>query len=457
MPQPAVISSCTGGPGPALSIEMRRALPFVICAACHGTEATPDAMPTPPTANLAREVIDTKLAFDLAAMTATATITFDVSTTPGASLEITGLGIDGVTMAGAALPYMAGPVGTKQMDLGLPASDQQLAVDVAYHWMDHESFEGISMNGYTLDWPYYCSNVFPCHSEPEDGTTFSLTLANVPDGKTAVFPATIPALAPAYQLAWSIDDYTQLDLGTTPAGTLISVWYRTNIAGEDAKAETGTTHLAAAFDWFEQTLGPYRFGPHYGSVSVNWPPGAIGGMEHHPFSHIASSGIQSEETNVHESAHGWFGDGIRIKCWEDFVLSEGTVCYLAARALDVVAPSVGADVWSDYMYQLQVIGGAEPVWPQSCGVVDIEKDGLFTNAPYMRGAFFYKGIADKVGAELLDQALGTFYKAHAGGDATMQDMLDTIQTVTGYDPTACAQIWLLDLSQPTSPTPAPCP
>jgi aminopeptidase N len=323
--------------------------------------------------------------------------------------------------------------------------------------MDHEGFTGVSMNGYTLTWPYYCSNVFPCHSAPADGTTFSLALANVPDGKTAVYPATIPAAAPAYQAAWSIDDYTQLDLGTTQAGTLISVWYRTQAAGEDAMAAAGTAHLEAAFDWFEQTLGPYRYGDHYGSVSVDWPPGAFGGMEHHPFSHIASTAIASEETNVHESAHGWFGDGIRIQCWEDFVLSEGTVSYLAARALDVVAPRGGAQVWSDYMYELEDVPGADPVWPQSCGQVDIIKDNLFTDAPYMRGAFFYKGIADKIGADLLDRALAAFYSAHAGGSATMQDMLDTIQSVTGYDPTACAQIWLLDLTEPMSPTPAPCP
>ena len=37
------------------------------------------------------------------------------------------------------------------------------------------------------------------------------------------------------------------------------------------------------------------------------------------------------------------------------------------------------------------------------------------------------------------------------------DMLDTIKTVTGYDPTACAQTWLLDLTQQASPTPAACP
>ena len=121
---------------------------------------------------------------DLAAMTTVATITFGASTDVGASLEIEGLTIDSVTSNGA--PILSASADTKQLDLGLPASDQQLAVVISYHWKDHEGFTGISSGGWTLDWPYYCGNVFPCHSQPSDGTTFSLDLQNVPDGKMAV-------------------------------------------------------------------------------------------------------------------------------------------------------------------------------------------------------------------------------------------------------------------------------
>jgi aminopeptidase N len=38
-----------------------------------------------------------------------------------------------------------------------------------------------------------------------------------------------------------------------------------------------------------------------------------------------------EVDQVHEAAHGWFGDGVRLRCWEDFVLSEGTASHLDAR------------------------------------------------------------------------------------------------------------------------------
>ncbi len=430
-----------------------RACLLVILAACGSSGSTPmpDAGPTPPTANPAREVIDTKLAFDVTAKTATASITLGGSDQPGATLEVGDLMIDSVQVAGTDLPYM---VAMSKMDLGLPAGTDPVTVDIAYHWSFHEGFTGASASGYTLIWPYYCGNLFPCHSEPADGTTFSLSLTGVPAGKVAVYPTTIPSQAPSYQIAWSMDSYTELPVGTTTAGTQISMWYR---PGEMTAAMNGSAHLVAAFDWMEKTLGPYRFGPKYSSVSVAWPQGAFGGMEHHPMSHIASAAIGDEETNVHEAAHGWFGDGIRIACWEDFVLSEGTVSYLAARALDVVAPTVGAQVWQSYTNQLQQqISAQDPVWPMSCGVVDVIQDNLFTDAPYMRGAFFYKAVADKLGDPAkLDAALHTYFMAHQGATGHMSEMLDTIKQVTGYDATACAQTWL---EQKTSvPTPGPCP
>jgi aminopeptidase N len=423
-------------------------LAFALVAACGGDGAPPDAGPVTPTANADREVIDTGLAFDVTAMTGVATITLGASTNPGASLEVGDLTIDSVQWSGAELPFAAA---AKRLDLGLPQLDVPTTVTINYHWITHPGFQGASSLGYTLVWPYYCGNLFPCHSQPADGTTFTLDVTGVPAGKLAIFPPAIANDAPSYQIAWAIDAYTQLDLGTTTAGTQVSVWHR---AGEEVAAGKGTAHLVAAFDWLEQTLGPYRFGDHVGTVSVAWPRGAFGGMEHHPRWHVGASALASEETNIHESAHGWFGDGIRIACWEDFVLSEGTVSYLAARALDVVAPTVGAQTWASYATDLASIPGTDPVWPQSCGTIDVIKDNLFTNAPYMRGAFFYKAVADKIGARKVDDALAAFYQAHAGGAATMHDMLDTIQAVTGYDATACAQTWLLGT---TTPTPGPCP
>jgi aminopeptidase N len=436
--------------------RLMRPLMWIVVAAlagCGGDDEpgrSPDAAVEPivPTANLTREVVDTKLSIDVTQLHGSATIKLAASAQPGASLEVGDLTILDVQRAGGGnVPYA---VTGKQLDLGVPA-DTDVEITIAYQYKLHEKFDGASTKGFTFLWPYYCGNLFPCHSQPSDGATFTLDIAGVPAGKTAVFAPAIAQEAPSYQVAWAIGEYTQLDLGTTTAGTKLSVWHLPN---EAQTATNGTQNLVAAFDWLEKTIGPYRFGSHAGTVSVPWGAGAYGGMEHHPRWHVGTSSLASQETNIHEAAHGWFGDGIRITCWEDFVLSEGTTTYLAARALDVVAPTVGAQTWTSYETELGGIPGADPVWPPSCGSIDILDDNLFTNAPYIRGAFFYRGVALKVGAAKLDEALAAFYAAHAGRSATMTDMLDTIKAVTGYDATTCAQSWLRSTVRPS---PGPCP
>lgn len=409
--------------------------------------------PTPPTANRQREVVDTRLSFDLGALTATAVITLGPSDQPGASLEIGDLVIEQVAVAGRALPFA---VNASVLTLALPASEKPTTVEIAYRWRTHEwtsqdGFTGASSDGYTNIWPYHCGNLFPCHSDPSDGTTFSLTLYGVPPGKTAVYPASLSTEAPAYQIAWSIDAYTELPLGTTSAGTRVSAWHRPY---EAERVVAGTQHLVAAFDWLERALGPYRFGDRVGPVAVNWPSKTHGGMEHHPHWHVDETAMSHPLVHVHEAAHGWFGDAIRLGCWEDFVLSEGTATYLAARALSVVAPPLGARAWRSYAKQLARMDGKLAVWPETCGTVDVLRDNLFTGAPYIRGAFFYKAVADRVGAERVDQALSQFYRDHAGRAAHMSDMLATLHAVTGYDPRPCAAMWLRNAH---IPQPGPCP
>ena len=51
---------------------MRPRLLLALVVACGGDDGTPD--PVAPTANLAREIIDTQLAYDISTMSATATV-----------------------------------------------------------------------------------------------------------------------------------------------------------------------------------------------------------------------------------------------------------------------------------------------------------------------------------------------------------------------------------------------
>jgi aminopeptidase N len=413
-------------------------------AACGTRGPAPDppatSAPLAPTPNAAREIASTALALDVAALAGTAAITFAGSPAPGATLEIGDLAIERVTMGGAELAHAAAD-GT--LALALPPGDAPATVEIRYRWR-HHPFQGSDPLGFTYVWPSFCANLFPCHAAPSDGTTFTLALAGVPAGKTAVFPASIPVEAPAYQLAWAIDDYVELALGATTAGTRLSMWHH---PGDEVRARQGGVHLVAAFDWLERTIGPYRFGPKAGGVAVRW--GARGGgIEHHPYWHVAAGALAEAALHVHEAAHGWFGGGVRLRCWEDLVLSEGTATYLTARVLDALAPATGARMWAGHEQGLATLDGATPVWPEGCGAVEMLEDGLPAGALYVRGALFYRAVALRVGAEALDRALAAFYAAHATRAATMADMLVAIRDVTGYDPTACAERWLRSRARP---------
>ncbi len=415
------------------------ALALGLAAGCEGGDALPgDADEAAfldgkaDTATLAT-VRRTELSIDLDSRTGRASLELD---SPGSvALEASGLSITGVRDRRGTRKF-------RVSDGKLRVSSVRPPLQIDYGFVEHDQSDGLLPGGSTVIWPYFCGNLFPCHSAPSDGTTFSLDLVGVPSGKQAVFPARIDAEAPAYMLAWAVGDYEHQALGKTRAGTDVAVYW---LPGGKTAALAGTKHLQAAFDWYEQQLGPYAFGKSVASVSVVWGQGAYGGMEHHPFWHVASDAMSDEETHAHEAAHGWFGDGVRLRCWEDFVLSEGTVSYLAARSLGVVGGAeLGKQIWKNYQSRLVAAEreGGLPAWPEGCGKVDILKDGLFSEIPYMKGAFFYKEVAEQIGVDVLDESLGRFYRAHVGKPAGMQDVLDAIAADSGFDPSALATKWL---------------
>jgi aminopeptidase N len=374
-------------------------------------------------------VKSTALDVDLESMTAVATI--DLERNGNVALEVGGLTVTRVT----------DNRGNRQFRVRngkLRVTSVYSPLVVTYGFTGQDQANGLLPGGSTVIWPYHCGNVFPCHSEPADGTTFELNLDGVPAGKTAVYPEAIEAEAPPYMLAWAVGDYEKAALGTTAAGTKIGVHW---LPGGETDARAGTKNLVKVVDWFETNIGPYAFGDRIESVSVVWGEGLYGGMEHHPYFHVAKDAMSDQVTQAHEAAHGWFGDGVRIKCWEDFVLSEGTVSYLSARALAQVSPQMEAQIWADYQDELDaaIAEGGAPAWPTGCNQIDIIEDKLFTNLPYMQGAFFYKDVADVVGADVLDGVISRFYNKYKNKPARMQDMIDAIKTDTGFNPSVIVE------------------
>ncbi len=423
------------------------AVAAVGCGPDLGSEEL-DAKSNEPAANWERNLLDTRLEIDIEAHTATAIVSVDRHTRRGLSLDVRGLELAEVLGAsgGGALQPLRHRVVDGNLELALPAG-KSAEVHIRYAFAVQQKLEGLTTGGATFTWPHFCGNLFPCQPDPDDGLTFELSLTNVPEGKRAVHAAKIPSDAPPYMLAWAVGDYTRLDLGTTAQGRKVSVDY---LPGEKTAATTGTKHLGAVFEWLETTYGEYLFGDEVGSVSASWGQGAFGGMEHHPFWHVSHDSMGDAETHAHEAAHGWFGDGVRLRCWEDLTLSEGTTSYVTARALEAVKGKAAGDaVWQDYESRLDDVIASEDrlAWPEGCNEIDVLGE-LWNEVPYMKGAFFYRAVEAAVGRDPLDAALRAFYAVHRGEAASVSDMLDSIRETTGFDAGSLAEGWLRSLGRP---------
>ena len=393
------------------------------------------------------DIVSTRLEVDVSRHTARAVV--EVIPGPGGAvvLEAGGLQIRNVAGPEGQLPYR---FEGGRLSLTLPSSSNAFEITIDYEFCEAADYQGVMERGMVFTWPYYCGNLFPCHSHPSDGARFELSLTGVPEGETAIYPRSIPSEAPSYMVSWAIGRYSRLDLGTTSAGTRVGVWY---LPGQQTAAERGSLHLRDIFDWLERTYGPYPYGDEVAGVEVAWDPGAFGGMEHHPFWHMSPRSLDIETTQAHEAVHGWFGNSVRIRCWEDLVLSEGTASYIAARVVaEVVGQEAGARVWEGYERRLESAMSRCAILvarPPTCGEIDVVEDGLFCSIPYMKGAFFLRAVAERIGPEVLDQALAAFYRGNRGQAAGMDDLIGTIIATTGYDPTVCADAWLRQEAIPT--------
>ena len=358
-------------------------------------------------------------------------------------------------VAGEAAAGTTARVG-RRLDLSLPVGDEPQIVEVAYRFEARDGLTGFfpspgeAERGATYLWPYLCGNLFPCDPDPADGFRLRLVVDGEPAGSRLVAPAEVDAELPPYVPALAFGDYTYHPRGETTAGTEVGLW---TLPGGEAAALAATADLAAVFDWLETTYGPYPFGDEVASVLVDWGPGVGGAMEHHPFWHVALGAAGDPVIHAHEAAHGWFGNGVRIACWEDFALSEGTATYLAARALEAVRGTEAGDaVWRRYRLDLEaaVVRGDTVARPPGCGGIALLEHPLWSFIPYLKGAFFLRSYEAEVGRAALDAALASFFAQHAGGATTVAALLDHLQAATGVDPSPLAEAWLYGLSIPDS-------
>ena len=220
----------------------------------------------------------------------------------------------------------------------------------------------------------------------------------------------------------------------------------------DAEAILGVTK--AGLDFYHRIFDyPYPFGkydsafvPEY-NLGAMENPGLVTFNEKMIFrSKTTDASYQGRaNTIMHEMAHMWFGDLVTMKWWDDLWLKESFADFMGAYALAHatrwnhawVSFANGRKAWAYRQDQLPT------THPIVADIRDLEDARLnFDGITYAKGASVLKQLAAYVGEEAFLEGARRYFKGHAFGNTTLNDLLEVLEETSGRDLKTWSRAWL---------------
>ncbi|OGQ26600.1 MAG: hypothetical protein A2138_17045 [Deltaproteobacteria bacterium RBG_16_71_12] len=370
---------------------------------------------------------------------ARAVITLEDAAGPRSILEADPerLVIDEVRAAGKSVPFT---MGDGRLTVTAPGARR---LDIRYRVRPTDDTSGYGLvrdrhagRMWTLTWPYNTGALFPSTSRPHDGATARVTV-KVTRGEHVVSAGKQQADG-AFHLdrqvpAYAISFYTGrfVDGGTSQRSNGVDV----RLHGLGSKVPEATrrelrTTVAKAVEFFSSWLGEYPFGDRLNVVEIE---SEYGGMEHAGAVAVGVGQARADtvEAGVHEAAHHWFGDGVRIAHWGELWMSEGFTNYATFRffrhhqgegkfhaLLDAAKETLREQLGK---HHTQPLRGPSTSDPQA---------GL-TWVPYMHGVWMLRMLEVKLGTAKLDGLLRAWFQHKRHQAVDTDDFIRFAEASTG--------------------------
>ncbi len=208
------------------------------------------------------------------------------------------------------------------------------------------------------------------------------------------------------------------------------------------------------FDYFHQTFGVrYPFGkydqlfvPEYNAGAME-NAGCVTFVEDYIFrSRVTDSERENRaQTILHEMSHMWFGDLVTMRWWDDLWLNESFATWS-----EMVA-STEATRWTEgwtsfaqgfkgWAYRQDQLPSTHPI---AADIPDIEAVQVnFDGITYAKGASVLKQLVAWVGRDNFLAGVRDYFGKFAWGNATLGDLLTSLEQASGRDLTAWSKSWL---------------
>lgn len=212
--------------------------------------------------------------------------------------------------------------------------------------------------------------------------------------------------------------------------------------------------VRAGLGFYEAAFGvPYPYGK-YDQVFVpeyNWGAmenvGAVTFNESYLFRSRVSDARREQRAIVvlHELSHMWFGNSVTMRWWNDLWLNESFATWASILATEQVTEFTG--VWATFASDEKThaaeqdqLPSTHPIVAEIADLADVEVN--FDGITYDKGASVLKQLVAWVGLEAFQQGVGRYLTAHAGGNATLRDLLDELERASGRDLERWSELWL---------------
>jgi hypothetical protein len=208
--------------------------------------------------------------------------------------------------------------------------------------------------------------------------------------------------------------------------------------GENAQASLARQDEIVSF--LEGYFGPYPF--HAGGGIVD-DPDIFFALENQTrpiyWKGFFTDQISGDSVVVHELAHQWFGDDLRIEAWQHIWLNEGFATYaewlwLEREGIATVDESMAQ--WVEFWTSV------DPDFFWGLAIGDPGPDNLFHPAVYYRGAMTLHELRREVGDTDFFKILSRWAQSQAGGTVTTDEFIALAEKISGQQLDALFDEWL---------------
>ncbi len=150
-------------------------------------------------------------------------------------------------------------------------------------------------------------------------------------------------------------------------------------------------------------------------------------------------------TILHEMAHMWFGDLVTMRWWDDLWLNESFATW--SELVSGTEATRWTNAWTgfaqDYKawaYRQDQLPSTHPI---AADIPDIEAVEVnFDGITYAKGAAVLKQLVAYVGRDNFLAGVRDYFGKHAWGNATLTDLLSSLEQASGRDLAAWSKSWL---------------